>query len=244
MEAQIKLANDELDCAKRDMKKIEKKYEVVVVDSDSESDEGNGGATGTVGHRPVVHHTVASDALNVAKCRVKAAENCVAFASRSMKAWSDTVKSAKSHAKKARSQKASAKKELSRAKALLPYTVTVKSLSGRSVVVDVALSRDTIGSVKSQVREEGISLDNQHLMYGGVSLLDSRTFAFYNIPRDVTLYLVPRSFGPTQCSNVFGVCMEVIWNSSARVYCSGWRGTAPLGRIEVCSWTAFLRFPA
>ena len=47
---------------------------------------------------------------------------------------------------------------------------------------------------------------------------------------------------PTQCSNVFGGCMEVIWNSSAHVYSSGWRGTAPLGRLEVCSWTTVSSF--
>ena len=49
---------------------------------------------------------------------------------------------------------------------------------------------------------------------------------------------------PTQCSNAFGGCMEVIWNSLARSYCSGWRGTALLGGYNRARGPPFSRFSA
>ena len=40
---------------------------------------------------------------------------------------------------------------------------------------------------------------------------------------------------PTQCSNIFGGGMEVIWNSSAHFNVSGWRGTV----FDVCWCPSF-----
>ena len=49
---------------------------------------------------------------------------------------------------------------------------------------------------------------------------------------------------PTPCSNILGGCMQVIWNTYAHAYSSGWRGTAPLGAFASARFPNFRPFPA
>jgi len=70
--------------------------------------------------------------------------------------------------------------------------IFIKTLTGKSLILNVA-SNDTIGSVKQRIQDrEGIPPDHQRLIYGSVDLQDVRTLAEYNIRKDSTLHLVLR----------------------------------------------------